>query len=278
MLGFIAFSIRFRSMPLISLLGIFICCSAAQSAVMDVFRYDLGEPGSFVGQLPQDSVGTGHATGSQGSITPGTVFDVAAPGSTVATHYDDVPNVAWSGQFNGSSGAIPTDNFAVEVWARPQQSQATNTFVAMNGVTNGSLKFDITNTGLWQVSYHNVDWVGAPNGTGQTVTPDVWTNLAVIRENGVSTLYIDGIAQAATTNVAPVFGNSLHIGVSPGGAPGFQGDLDQLRAFTFDPNTDDAVAALSINQVAVPEPASITLWCLLSVALCGYGLRFTRRK
>lgn len=46
----------------------------------------------------------------------------------------------------------------------------------------------------------------------------------------------------------------IHVGIQTGGALGSQGDLDQLRAFTFDPNSDDPVVTLSINQEHAVAP------------------------
>ena len=252
--------------------------SKTNAAVIDVLRYDLGEPGSFIGQLPQDSVGTRHQTNSIGTLSFGGVTDTAAPGSTNATEYR--PAGANTGSYGASSAGIPNDNFGIEIWARSHNiNQTVNDLFVLQGAANGSVSFRAGN-GVWAAHIFNIDWVGAVSGVGQTAFENEWTNLAIIRENGESTFYIDGIAQAGTTFGAPSFGaasGGIHLGVTPGGATYFDGDLDSARIFTFDPNVDDPVAALSINAT-VPEPHSIAMWIVLGLGAIGFVWRKRRRR
>jgi hypothetical protein len=50
--------------------------------------------------------------------------------------------------------------------------------------------------------------------------------------------------------------------VQSGGQASYVGDIDDVRMFTFDPATDNAVAALN-----VPEPATMTLLALGGIAM-----------
>jgi PEP-CTERM motif len=84
--------------------------------------------------------------------------------------------------------------------------------------------------------------------------------------------HIVGIAQSGSLATAPVIDmTKAHLAVTPGGLSSFDGSLDEIRIFSFNPNTDNPVAALSLFA-AVPEPATATL------ALLGVGVLMRRRQ
>ncbi|MEX1223850.1 MAG: LamG domain-containing protein [Pirellulales bacterium] len=267
---------------LISVLSVVMLLASAfpgDAAIVELLRYQLGEPGSFVVNSPQDSVGSAHILNGFG-FTPGGILDTAAPGSTSATRFTG----PGSGAYGASSSGLPVDNFAIELWARSTNATQTfNDFFSLNGGTAGSVVFShggyINNSsqGIWAASISGIDYIGASGGAGQTAVDNVWTNLAIIRSNGISTFYIDGVAQAGTTNGTPSVGTDatgVHIGITPGGTSNFFGDLDEIRMFSFDPLVDDPVAALSFNN-PVPEPRAFGMMAL-GVLIC--GLLLHRRK
>lgn len=244
-----------------------ICGVASQSpaAIIDVLRYRLGEAGSFSGSLPLDTVGGYDMTNAFGGFTPGGVTSTMyQPYSTNATAFGP----SSSGAYGADSTGLPADNFAVEIWARVSDvNQTFNNYFVLNGNTVGSVSFH-AGSGVWAASYFNVAWVGAAAGAGQTATANAWTNLAIIRSNGTSTFYINGVAQAGTTLAAPSYGVAtagIHLAVTPGNTSHFVGDLDEARIFTFDPNVDDPVAALSFN--AIPEPSSLALLAFGAISM-----------
>lgn len=236
----------------------------ANAAITYVHTYKLGESGSVSGGNPQDSTGSAHFTNaiSGGPITSS--VGVTAPGSTnYATFSGNRSN------YGADYSGFATDNFAVEVWVYTSNAtQNSNDFLSTNNTT-GALKFQVAN-GNWATSYDGLAWIGAANGTGQTITLNTWTHLAVVRDNGTSTFYIDGVAQAGTPSSTPVHGNNGHLGVQKNGTAYFDGAMDELNMFTFT-SGDDPVAALSIN--AVPEPSSTAL-----LGLGGLALILRRRK
>lgn len=257
-------------LPLLAVVAAMIFLPGRASAVVtELALWKLGEAGTLVGGFPQDSVGGHHFVnnfGSQTVITPG------APtiNSTAALSYAPI-----AGSYDAAAGTtiIPTDNFALELWARSDNPNQpfTDLFSTGNNSQNGSLRIHSDPSGNWAASLHNVAWIGGANGAGQPVTANEWTNLAVIRSNGISTFYINGIAQAGSIASAPVISLAdFHLGVRPGGLTSFAGDLDEVRIFSFNPNTDNPVAALSVNYI--PEPATATL------AMLGMGVLMRRRQ
>ncbi len=254
--------------PILTVLCAFIVTAAATSANADMIvlhDYSLGEAGSISSNRAQDSVGGANfASGILGVVGTAT----PAPGSTAYMTLNGESHGNWGGNLS----ALQTDNFAVEIWARLDSTPTTYDVFNLGNNTNGSLKISAMASGNWSASLHNVAWIGASGGTGQTATVDAWTHLAVIRDAGVSTFYIDGVAQAGSTAGAPVHSASAHLGVTPNGGPGnwFSGDLDEMRIFTWDPG-DDPTDHLSIN--AVPEPNSL---CLMSLAMIGLVVRRKR--
>jgi hypothetical protein len=239
---------------------------AADAAIVDVARYQLGEPGTIVGGNPQDSIGGHHfqnVIGSPATITPG-----ALAGSTTAIRY--TPN---SGSYFAAPGTtvIPNDNVAIEMWVRTNNAAQSNISMFTSGSGNGSLAFNLDG-GQWRASRFNQAYFGH----GVPVDLNEWVNLAMIRSSGQTTFYVDGIAQGAADAAAPLMDvTNFHIGVNPGGTAYFNGDIDNLRIFTFNPATDNPVAALTVN---LPEPASIALWSLLGVGAVVFAWRKRRSQ
>jgi hypothetical protein len=189
---------------------------------------------------------------------------------------DDGPSIqgffgaSGSGVFGSATLGGSPNNFGIEIVVNPDMGQPDNIFFTGTGTdlsgSNG-LIFEIR-SGNWSVAIPRNDWIGAIAGTGQPVLPG-WTSLAVIRNSGVSTLYINGVAQPRTSTATPLLNNGVHLGVTPGGGSHFRGALDELRVFTFDPLTDSPASTLNV----IPEPSSS-----LFVGLGALGLVARRRR
>jgi hypothetical protein len=242
----------------------------AQATVIDVARYPLGEAGSLnaPNNRPRDVLSTDAFVAE--FINGGTVtVDTIVPGSTAALRMGTVPtgyySAAGNGVFGGSNLGPTPDNFGVEVFVKADLGQPDNIFFSATGSDlSGStgLIFEMRG-GNWAAAVPGNDWIGAITGTGQTASGD-WTSLAVIRNSGVSTFYINGVAQSRTTTVQPTFGGGFHLGVQSGGGQWFRGTMDELHVFTFNPGTDNPVAFLT----PVPEP-SIPFLLLGGLAVLG---------
>lgn len=223
-----------------------VCSGSAKAVINDVHNYELGEPGSLVNGLPQDSVGSAHFTISRGN------FGVSSTNpSPVSSMYVTNPvgsdGVGWANWFN-----VARDNVAIEIWVRTSDVSQTTDFLRTGTDNNNELRIGLNN-GVWRASYHNAGSIGAVDGAGQTAVANTWTHLAVIRDNGISTFYIDGIAQSGTNLTTPSYGDQVLFGLHNSGFTGFAGDYDALRIFTFG-ELDNPVAALNI-----PEPSSLAL-------------------
>jgi hypothetical protein len=210
-------------------------------------EYKLGEPGSIVNDLPQDNVGTAHF--ANGSFSNTDTAGVTAPGSTVYA--------AGGLGFNAIVGDVPADNFGMEIWVRMGNTTRESTIVTSG--SNNSLRLVQTNGNFTATIGEGINIIGS-----QPATTD-WTNLAIIRHNGLSSFYVNGLAVGGTNATVPVR-NSVHVGVRPGG--GFtlppNSGIDELRFFSFD-GADDPVSFLNL----IPEPTTLGLilfgGCLLRI-------------
>lgn len=232
---------------------------ASLATVTPVIEFHLGEPGSLNGNnAPLDSATGGSPAGSQDIINPisGTTgvaigsAGVFAPGSTA---YLDTSAATNSGWYAAASTGLPTDNFAVGVFARAASLDVANrgdVFCLAGG--NGAYKLSLGANG-WAASSHNLSWIGPASGVTGSFSPRTWAHLALVRQSGVTTFYINGVAQG-TYGGAPAQG-SMHLSVDPGGSNYFDGMIDEARVVTFDAAdaTVDILNALTAGPVPVPD-------------------------
>lgn len=240
--------------------------ATSHAAIIDVARFKLGETGSLgTNNRPKDSLSTDVFVAD--FLSGGTVStDTAAPGSTESLIFGPAPSghyvVGGNGVFGGGSLGAAPDNFGIEIFVKATAGQGDNIFLSTTGSDLGGgtgLIFELRG-GNWGAAVPGNDWIGAIAGAGQTASSD-WTSLAVIRENGVSTLYINAVPQPRTTVAQPTFSSGIHFAVQSGGGQWFRGGMDELHVFTFTPGVDNPASALT----AVPEP-SVSLLLLGGLA------------
>lgn len=142
--------------------------------------------------------------------------------------------------FNGTTDAylvgaplsVVTDNFGIEAWVLSTTTLA-NAALAYNG--NGAS----SGWGLYRIgATYQFLYGGVVQGGAAPVTIGTWTHLAVVRNAGVTTFYVNGAVNAvsgAAPNVPaggfgiaidPVINNEFHAGL-----------VDEVRVFTFAPGT-----------------------------------------
>lgn len=227
--------------------------ATSHATIVSFADYPLGEAGSLGGSnKPQDISGQGRNFGDDingGSAVVGsTSFHPDAIGSTA---YIDTSNSGNEGWYSGGLfNSLPTNNFAFGVFARAASLSGTNGDVFTTGDSSGSFKVSLEGNG-WAASCHNVDWIGNGGGTVGSFQPDTWVHLAVIRSAGVTTFYIDGVAQGSTYAGTPVH-NSPHMSVQPGGGAYFDGQIDEARVVTFSAGESTANILTALQRGVIP--------------------------
>jgi Concanavalin A-like lectin/glucanases superfamily/PEP-CTERM motif len=247
----------------ISLLGLL---APVRAAVTVQVQYHMGEAGSLgTSNILLDSSGNARHLQNQinGPSIPVIASGLAAPGSSAAQNYI---GSSFQGYYGAAGTLAVDDNYGIEVWARTSAVQDPNlgsrNLFSAGGGNNGSAQLIMVNN-RWAATLNGVAWVGGdPNaGGGVSIVTDEWVNLALVRDSGVSTFYVNGVALPGTATGAgsgpAVSVGDFHIGVAPGGQPNnyYTGDMDEMRVFTFAPGAFNAATDLNL----VPEPSSALL-------------------
>lgn len=242
---------------------------SAEGAIVDVFQYRLGEAGTLgTNNLPLDSTGNGYnETNTNGTGSTSVQSSSPPPTLNSSTAYLDFnPN---RGFFGASVTGLPTDNFAVELWLRPDSSTGALTAFRIGG-PDGSLNFR-TVDGDVRMSYDNISGI---HPASQFSPPlGEWTHLAVVRNSGISTAYVNGNLLIGSSNHTPNWAGTIHIGMTGGGAQHWNGAIDEIRMYTFDPNSDDPTAAFNIGVVPEPSGIALAIACSLLIGVVAYRSR-----
>ncbi|MGB0993262.1 MAG: LamG-like jellyroll fold domain-containing protein [Akkermansiaceae bacterium] len=252
----------------LSILAALVASATANAAVTVVHEYHLGEAGSVNAgdNTPFDSAGSSNYTNAiSGASASVATTGASAPGSTAYLDTSSATNIGWYGaDFSG----LATDNFAIGVFARASSINSGDIFTTGGGSPLGAFKISMGTNG-WAASAHGVAWIGTANGITGSYTANQWVHLALVRQSGTTTFYIDGASQG-TYGGAPAHGGS-HLSVSPGGTSYFDGHIDEARVVTF--TTSDSTTDILNTLQAVPEPSSTAL-----LGLGGLALILRRRK
>ncbi len=251
----------------ISLLGL----ASSQAAVILYAEYHLGEAGSLgTNKLPQDSSGNArHFVAEIGGTTALTqTTGVSAPGSTV---YLDTSMAGNQGFFFGDNSqftALGTDNFAFGVYARGGTGASATTAAGdvfqLGANVNNTYKLSLESTG-WRASSANISYIGST----ATFSTDTWVHLALIRNNGQTGFFVNGVQQGGNFATAPVIG-APYLSQAPGNAANanFDGHLDEARIVTF--TSGESTVNIMNALTNIPEPSS--------ALLCGLGILTLLRR
>jgi hypothetical protein len=247
--------------------GSLVISGSAQGALVLEHWYEMGENGV----IPTDSAGAADFTTANGTAATVVAGSSGAPGSTSYLFYE-----AGSYSSGAALGSMPNDNFAFGGWFRIDNILEDRNDIALfrGGAFGGGHPDLLLSDGSggdadgWAASYSNVSWVGPDAGVEDSAAAGVWAHLAVVRDNGQSTFYLNGIAQGASTSASPTWANGATLG-SLSGITGQGIAVDDLRIYSFASGEGDAAIAAYFN--AVPEPSSLAL---LTIA----GLCLARRR
>lgn len=226
------------------------CALSAQAQTTTVTHYPLGEsdPGAAAGNVGANP--TLPAIGSPALARFGTPSYVAtSPGSALAMQFDGVDD-----RYEGAAAANPaTDNFGVELLVRSNGSTTANATIAYQGHTglNGYGIFRIG--GEYAALFGGIVIFGG--GPAAAVSSE-WTHLALVRDNGVATFYVNGLASGTTTvaSPAPPIAATLIGGNPLQATEHFDGAIDEVRFFTFAPGTFDPAVDLNVPTLVSSGP------------------------
>ena len=235
--------------------GVALLAHSAPAAITDFGLYHLGEFSSRSAASPYLALTNSGTAGTPQNIISfqnnGSSVSIVTPirGASNSTAALSVTQGSGqSGYYGGATAFSFTDNFAMEIWVNPASSSLSgnhDVFCLANNA--GTIKIAI-NAGNWQALIN-----GSAFSTGVVASASQWTTAAIIRSNGVSRFFINGIVQTGTGAATPVIANPM-LFFGPAGVNGFSGILDEARLFTFVPGTDNPVTALSVPPPPVPFP------------------------
>jgi hypothetical protein len=255
------------------LLLLVLALSSGHAAVTTIASYQLGDadPGAVAGAIGADptlpSVGTVDLARSGAPVysadTPAFI------GSNLSMRFDGDDD-----HYAGAQLSTATDNFGIEAWVKSDGNTATNAALAYNGSTS------FGGWGLFRAGSNYGFLYGGITIVGVAPLTTEWTHLALVREAGTTRMFVDGqmLYQSGVAPAAPA--GDFMIGGNPQLAgEGFDGLIDEVRVFTFEPgefSIDDLNLSRPPAPLAVPlHSANGRLLLVLSLLL--FGLLVLRR-
>lgn len=121
-----------------------------------------------------------------------------------------------------------TQDFTVSFWAKPDKQTTTTPLIFGN--SGAGLKFYLANSGASnRLSLYNGNTVLI--NTGRTYTANVWVHYAIVRQDGIFTIYQDGRAIGSTSafvNLNVDLSNFVIGGIATVAASAYKGYLDDF--------------------------------------------------
>jgi predicted outer membrane repeat protein len=146
-----------------------------------------------------------------------------------------------------------TDNFGLELWVRPDATNGTRC-LAYNGNSGPNGWGLYLHEGKYQGLFGSVAFL-----TGPPAVLGEWTHLALVRDDGVTTLYVNGAAIVTSLLTPGVPSGRFALGAQPQSlaAEFFSGSLDEVRVFGLAPGQFNP--AILLYQPAAPAGSSASL-------------------
>ncbi len=197
--------------------------------------------------------------------TAGPVYTSNTPGA--ASDFAMSFNAAnGDGYYTVGVPTAATDDFGMELWVKAANNTDAVGFVARNGVYTGAPPSN--GWGIAQVGNSFLaNYGGVGNFGSATITPGTWQELAIVRDSGTSTFYLNGVAAGSTSSLtpnAPTSNFTLGGDYEAGMTNFFNGSIDHVRIFTFTGGNFNPSTDLTLSMT-VPEPGSLVLLA------CGFG-------
>lgn len=194
--------------------------------------YRMGDAGQGADNLPTDSSGNNRH-----------FVNLSTAAATVSPSGGGYANDAYY-TFNGTDQGYnsigydaPENNVGIEVWVRASDVLQENTHVFgtgtnANGINIGYDASAVNGQAGWFGAVANKAFAGKL-GTAN-YTANTWIHLAVVRDNGISTFYVNGVA-SGTAPDAPNNATQPRMAATFDNTVFFDGDVAEARIFTFDP-------------------------------------------
>ena len=243
-----------KAMKFLSVAAALSCAaSSAMAVVTTTHFYQLGEADAGAVASNAGNVTTTDSVGGTNLTRTGAPTyssSAAAAGSSLSMDFSG------SGVFySGASASALTNNFGIEAWVRSETTSG-NHAIAYNGNTSNA------GWGLYQIGgNYQALFGGVAIFGGAAVATDTWTHLALVRDNGTSTVYVNGVASGTSgSNPNAVGANPFFVGGNPGNASEtFNGAIDNVRTFTFTPGQFNAATDLNFARNAFAVQAHYRL-------------------
>jgi hypothetical protein len=172
----------------------------------------------------------------------GPTFDFSAPPQLVSASFDGTTQ---SLQATNAAFTFAGD-FTVEGWFRPTNVTGTHYLFTLGGASAGKYAVFLVGTSVTTnlLSGSNVTYTS-------TVSINVWSHVAVVRNGSTVSVYINGVASATTDTQTGTIGNgSLRIGADQPAANRFAGYISNFRV---------ASSAVYTGNFTIPtQPLSLT--------------------
>lgn len=275
------------------LAGILTGAFTSSAAVTAQAWYHLGETGTLPGGLPLDSSGNGNNMNDGFSEFETVHVSPNSPGGPLGTSgVTSTASSEWGRNGDIIIAArdeyyVSGDNFGIEAWVLPfggynffccaDSHDYTAQIFASGGDSTGlylGVRLN-TNDGSFSLvgsvitDTNGISHVGNPF----PLNTNSWTHLAVVRNQGTNTFYVDGVpfgpsnTDTPSTNVPTGTGlqNGMRLGAAGGDQLAYHGLIDEARAFTFAPGafavTDLLYPSASFTKpTIVGQPASTSVW------------------
>ena len=235
----------------------------AQATITVLNQWHLGEADAGA------NAGGAGAAATVDSVGGFNLNKVGAPvySSDVPSRIGSALSLAFNGtsdEYMNAAGVASTlnDNFGIEAWVKSNGNTSGNATIAYNGNTS--------NAG-WGIYRLGADYGLLYGGNiAATVSPisTVWTELALVRNNGTTTFYVNGVASYTTATGPNPPAGGVGIGGNPliSGGELFGGKIDEVRIFSFAPG------AFSVGDLNLPPPVPTPVLSLRSLVLLALGL------
>lgn len=238
--------------------------TSARANVTNVAWYRLGEndPGAASGQsvnsATMDFVGANPLRRSGSArYTNDVSLNAGQIGSTLAVFFGG------AGFCSNAVVSTARNNFGIEAWVRTLTAANGTYLIAHNGslAANGwGLQVQVTNQPLLglQIIYSGELGGGIRVGAGTSRSAAAWAHVALVRDNGTSTFYLNGEALSGPSTATPATPAGVFSIAGSPSAPStlFPGSVDEVRVFTFAPGQFSAGDLLVNQAVATTLEAS----------------------